>query len=222
MKMRFILGVVLSLVVASAGYGQIANGSFEDGTCNGAFSTLAGGSTAITGWTVGAGGTVDYICSYWQASDGSRSIDMSGFFSVGSISQTFDTTPGVTYSVTFDLSGNPAGPPTTKTLVVSATGAAPEMFTYEVDDNTLTDMQWESQTYTFMATGTSTTLTFSTPDSSAFGPALDNVAINADFGTVCHRNKGKAPFKTLTIDADSVQDHLDHGDQPGPCPATNG
>jgi len=220
MKMKLILGVFLSLGMALAASGQIVNGSFENGTDPGSYTTIFGvNNTAITGWTVNGGGSVDYIGTYWQSSDGSRNLDMSGLYTVGSISQTFATTPGVTYSISFDLSGNPDGPPANKTLVVNATGGGNQIFAYDVitHANNHADMQWEGQTYTFRATGANTTLTFSTPDSSAWGPALDNVGISALYGTVCHRDNGKKGQKTLTIGADAVPAHLAHGDTAGPC-----
>ena len=149
---------------------------------------------------------------------------MSGFFSGASISQTFATTPGVTYTVTFDLSGNPGGIPETKTLFVVATGGTAEIYTYTLTSNSLGNMLWQSHNYTFTAVDTSTMLIFTTLDDSSYGPALDNVAISSiadppTTATVCHRNNGKAPFKTLTIDIESLQDHLDHGDTAGPCEA---
>ena len=65
----------------------ITNGSFELGNTSGAFSTVAAGGTDITGWTVDAG-SVDYISSYWAASDGVRSIDIAGS-AIGALSQSF-------------------------------------------------------------------------------------------------------------------------------------
>ena len=43
------------------------NGSFETGPAG--TTTLASGSTAITGWTV-TGTDIDYVDSYWQTADG--------------------------------------------------------------------------------------------------------------------------------------------------------
>src|SRR5207244_8975944 len=85
------------------------------------FETLPAGSTALTDGTIDSG-SIDWIGSYWPAADGSRSIDLNGN-ETGAISQTLTTTIGNTYVVTFDLSGNPDGPPTAKTLTVGATGA---------------------------------------------------------------------------------------------------
>jgi hypothetical protein len=38
-------------------------------------------------------------------------------------------------------------------------------------------MGWTTQTYSFTATGPSTTLSFTSLENSAYGPALDNVAL---------------------------------------------
>ena len=93
----------------SAQAASFTNGSFELGTDPGSFSTVFQGDGAtITGWLVGgpSGASVDYIGSYWEAADGSRSVDLSGtsdypdgLIKWGEISQTFDTISGQTYRV---------------------------------------------------------------------------------------------------------------------------
>jgi hypothetical protein len=110
------ISILASLVAFSAQASTFVNGSFELGTAPGQFITLNGGdSTSITGSTVGGGSNgVDYIGSYWTASDGSRSIDLNGLVP-GSIFQTFDVVAGQTYQVSFDFAGNPAGGPQFKT-----------------------------------------------------------------------------------------------------------
>ena len=155
-----------------------SNGSFETGTYvdgGSGFEQLNAGDTSITGWTVDAG-SVDWVGTYWPAQDGSMSVDMSGV-AAGTISQTLATTIGNTYTVSFFLSGNPAGPPSLKTLDVSATGAAAASYTYDVSGNDRANMNWTQETYTFLATSASTTLTFVSTTAGAFGPAIDNVAI---------------------------------------------
>jgi choice-of-anchor C domain-containing protein len=129
----------------------IVNGSFEDGAIDpGSFTTLSAGDTTITGWLVGGAG-VDYIGTYWQASDGSRSIDLSAL-GAGSLSQILSgLTLGQTYQVSFDLAGNPDGGSSTKVAVVT-------------DGET-------TSTYDFL-------LTFSSAEESPYGPALDNVSIS--------------------------------------------
>jgi len=152
-----------------------SNGSFETGIEPGVFTTLlAGDNTSIPGWTVESG-SVDYIGTYWSASDGDRSLDLTGF-NAGAVSQTFPTVVGHTYEVTFDLAGNPAGPPAVKTLEVDAGGTATS-YNFDVTGHTLADMGWQQETFSFTATGTSTTLTFTSLDNTFYGPALDNVAV---------------------------------------------
>lgn len=183
------------LLLVTAAFAVGTNGSFEDGTNPpaGTFRTIGGGSPQgqdINGWTVG-GHSIDWIRTYWTASEGLRSIDLNGT-STGSISQELATSVGATYTVQFDLSGNPAGDPSVKTLQVSASGAASEGFSFDVTaaGNTLTDMKWEPQQYTFLATSSSTTLTFASTISGAFGPAIDNVVITETLPTADNCKKG--------------------------------
>ncbi len=163
----------------------IQNASFESGTAPGAYATLNFGDANINNWQVDAG-SVDYIGSYWQASDGVRSIDLNGLAG-GSVSQTIPTVIGKQYTVSFSLSGNPDGrpiedslySPSLKEVAVSATGATVQNFSYDtaVEGNTLGDMKWQEKSYSFVATSNSTTLTFASQIDGAFGPALDKVGV---------------------------------------------
>ncbi|MGK7939865.1 MAG: choice-of-anchor C family protein [Crocosphaera sp.] len=153
----------------------IKNGSFELGqNINSSFvANLAPGSTGITDWSVSAG-NVDYIGSLWDASEGSRSLDLSGN-KAGGVQQTFTTVPGETYQVTFDLAGNPGGG-AQKSVTVSAAGDS-ATFTFDITGKSTSNMGWENKTWTFKATDSATTLTFLSQNDSAKGPALDNVAV---------------------------------------------
>ncbi len=184
MKRRLGLGIALgglaaiALVGATLAFSGPTNGSFETGTYvdNGSgFEPLNAGDTSLDGWTVDSG-SVDWIGTYWPALDGSMSIDMSGA-DAGTLSQTFATTIGNTYTVSFYLSGNPAGPPTVKTLDVSATGGTVGSYTYDTTGNDLTRMNWTLETYSFLATSASTTLSFVSTTAGAYGPAIDNVVV---------------------------------------------
>lgn len=168
---------------AAAGAVTLVNGSFELGTNPGSFSTQNAGSTAITGWTVGGAG-VDYIGSYWQASDGVRSLDLSAL-SAGSVSQSFATTIGQAYTVTFDLSGNPDAGPDDKISVVSISGSLPAIQFYTVGaGNSRDNMNWETYSYSFTAFDVVSSLTFASANYTPFGPALDNVSVTEfDGGT---------------------------------------
>jgi choice-of-anchor C domain-containing protein len=227
MKIRMMLVMFCVLAITPAIFAQ-SNGSFEQGTNPGPFSTQVNpGNTNIVGWSVDFG-SVDYIGTFWKASQGTRSVDLNGN-QAGQISQTFATVPGTVYQVTFDLSGNPDGGCSLKMLAVSATGAGAQTYTYDTcaSGNTRADMKWATYTYTFEATSDSTTLSFTSLIAGLYGPALDNVRVQT-ITQVCHRNnrnsnlKGKAPkdgeYKTLKVDSlESLNDHLGHGDTIGPC-----
>jgi choice-of-anchor C domain-containing protein len=190
MKRRPIVGtasaVVASIVLAGsalAAFAGVANGSFEDGTYGGgAFQVLNAGSTDLTGWAITAG-SVDWIDTYWAAQDGSKSLDMSGS-SAGAINQTLATTTGATYFVSFYLSGNPADAPAAKTMIVDASGAAPQNFVFDTGTgNTVSDMKWSLQGYSFVAASSSTVLTFTSTTAGLIGPALDNVVVTETLPT---------------------------------------
>jgi choice-of-anchor C domain-containing protein len=152
----------------------VSNGSFEDATstCTPGFDTLFSGSTTITGWTVG-GNSIDWICGYWSAADGTHSLDMSGN-NAGSISQDLSTIVGATYTVEFYLSGNDdGGNHPLKHITVSA---ASDTDDYYPNEGTNTNMNWQSNQFDFTATSSTTTLTFTSNESNAYGPALDNVS----------------------------------------------
>jgi len=184
----------MALAGATLAFTGPDNGSFETGTFvdgGAGFEQLNAGDTSIAGWTVDAG-SVDWIGTYWSAQDGSMSIDMSGV-DAGTISQTLATTIGNTYTVSFFMSGNPAGPPSVKTLDVSATGAAAASYSYDVSGNDLTNMNWAQETYTFLATNASTSLSFVSTTSGAFGPAIDNVVITETVPTKSDCKNGGWP-----------------------------
>jgi len=158
-----------SLTVAS-----VSNGGFESG---------------LSGWTVGDtyagwGSTAHVdVVSGWTPSEGTFSLDLNGFHP-GFISQDVTTLPGVTYTVRFDLAGNPGSPQNVKKLEVSAAGES-DIYEFDTYGKTGSDMGWTGEFFTFTATGTTTTLVFkslhggpftSHPDR-AQGPALDNIRI---------------------------------------------
>ena len=184
----------ISLAGSTFAFSGVSNGSFESGTfTTNPFDTLTVGATDLTGWTVDSG-SIDWIGSYWRAAEGLRSIDLNGFDS-GTISQTLATTIGNTYIVTFDLSGNPVGDPTLKTLTFGASGAATNTYTFDtaVAANTLDAMKWAEHTYSFLATSSSSVLTFTSTIAGAYGPALDNVIVTEIVPTAADCKDGGWP-----------------------------
>ena len=68
---------------------------------------------------------------------------------------------------------------TASTMTVSAPGGLMTTFEYNTatKGNSLGNMMWEEQGYSFKATSANTTLTFASTIDGAFGPALDKVIV---------------------------------------------
>jgi choice-of-anchor C domain-containing protein len=178
-KLQTIVIIILVSLTftSSSAWAGLINGSFELGTDPGSFKTLNPGATDITGWTIT--GQLDYIGTYWQASDGGRSLDLSGL-SAGSIQQDIDTIIGSTYIVNFDMAGNPDGDPTIKQLTVEAVGVDAQAFDFDITGHTKSNMGWQTMQWLFVANVTTTTLKFtSLVGDTGWGPALDNVTVTA-------------------------------------------
>ncbi|MBM3214625.1 choice-of-anchor C family protein [Candidatus Poribacteria bacterium] len=145
----------------------VPNGSFEEGVSvpGGSFVEIAAGSTAIAAWTVSRG-NVDYINGYWEASAGTRSIDLNGS-TAGGVSTEIGTVPGHTYNVMFDLSGNPEGGPRVMRMRASAAGASAD-FTFDTTGHTKANMGWRTESWTFTASATRTAVNFARDISSAW------------------------------------------------------
>ncbi len=164
---------------APPGANVLTNGSFELGPDPGRFVTLAAGSNVINGWTVINGssvtkGTIDYVGGYMPASNGGRHLDLDGTPGAGGIQQTFPTFAGIAYELTFDLAGNPGGPPQTKQLRVEAAGQSVDFFYGG-------GLDWSRQSWQFRAAGSETTLRFrslSETSTAIAGPLLDNVSVH--------------------------------------------
>ena len=170
-----IVSVILISFAGSSALAALTNGSFEVGTNPDGYATLDPGSTNIFGWTIT--GQIDYIGTYWQASDGSRSIDMTGY-SAGSIQQDIDTVAGLTYIVNFDMAGNPDGAPTIKPLVIEAVGIDSQTFYFDTTGKSKTNMGWTTMQWSFIANSDTTTLKFTSLVDYGWGPALDNVNVS--------------------------------------------
>lgn len=172
----------LTLAADSSRANLITNGSFELGSIPGSFgTTIAPGGNSLTGWSVGGHG-VDYIQDYWQAADGSRSVDLDSGDILGagpydgSISQTFATVLGRTYIVDFQMAANPDGIPFLKGLLASAAGTS-QIFTFLSTNQTHAAMGYEPRQFTFVANDSQTTLTFASLSGTGYGPVIDDVSV---------------------------------------------
>lgn len=156
--MKGFIAFVFAAAASAAHANLLVNGSFEN-TAN--FTpdgnntmSLAAGSTAMIGWTT----SVNEIA--WikdpnpfnlTASEGIFSLDLMGYHDfqpTGMISQSFGTVIGSTYTVSFDIGRGTH-------LVVSAGGTTVNRF----NGNSTTEPFWNTETFTFVASTNTATLT---------------------------------------------------------------
>jgi len=112
------------------------------------------------------------------AQDGRLSLDLHGSHDYGGIEQTFKTTVGQRYRVTFAMAGNPGGTVPVKRLPVCAAGQEQE-FAFDSTNRTKNNMGWIEYAWEFEAVAGETTLEFHTVMNSDpfFGPELENVRV---------------------------------------------
>ena len=177
-----LFGALLCGVAAKTEANLLTNGSFELGLAIPSpdhYLPYSIGSTDLTGWKVIVGG-IDTLDA-WQATDGIVVVDLNGSPGPGGIEQSFATTIGLEYKVTFDLAGNTSGQfVPLRTVRVLAAGQFQD-FSFDVTGHTMASMGWENKEWSFTAISTVTTLQFvSTFSRLPFeGVAIDNVAVNA-------------------------------------------
>lgn len=170
---------------------SIDDGSFEYPTAPANSFTTVGTGGSIGPWTVGQGNVDHTGRGFWQAADGNQAVDLNGG-QPGSVAQTFPTTPGKTYSVTYAIAGNPGGAPAVKTGRVLVDGQVFQDFSFNVTGKSRTNMGYVGRQVSFVARSTSTTLTFvSTTPSSAYGPVLDDVVVRAACCCSCDKKADK-------------------------------
>jgi choice-of-anchor C domain-containing protein len=193
-KKNFVAGLtIVALVIGFAGMAGatnlIVNGSFENGNYyTPQWQRLFAGSTDLSNWTIGGVGVDWHVATdnpalnpaltgheFGPAQDGSLVIDfhLDGDFN-GTISQTFATSAGTTYQVSFYLAGvdwfsNP------RDIQVDVNGDT-KIFSQAASDPL--NLVWGIKEFQFNATGSTATLTFSCTDVDGYwGPLLDNVSV---------------------------------------------
>jgi len=174
-----LMAIASCLIATTPARGQmVSNGGFETGPSiplANPIHPVSPGSTVLTGWTV-VGGAVSIITdNYWAPLTGQRSLQLSST-GPGAIEQSFATSPGASYRLTFWLTGEPFSTPVLKHLRVTA-GATVQDYTYDVTPAWHWDMHWLQHTLDFEAPGSSTTLRFASLDASQWGPALDGITV---------------------------------------------
>ena len=157
----------------------ITNGNLASVCGSGSFCTYnSGDSTSISNWSV-TSGSVDLITGYWQAPPGGgNSVDLDGN-APGGIQTSFATNAGTEYTLSFELSGNPDGGNPLKTVQVDVAGVI-QTFTFDTSamGSSKSNMKWVLETLTFVATGATTLLKFTSLDGSGpYGAVIANVDV---------------------------------------------
>lgn len=181
--------LILVFAASAARANSIVNGSFETPLVpTGSFSSFLTGSTAITGWTV-VGPEVSIVSgSYaslgftFPAEDGKQWLDLTGdgTNTVQGVEQTFATTPGKTYNLSYFVGNqfNPGGIwGITSTVNVLLNGVLIQTSTNSMGAGGTTQV-WEQFSTSFLATSSSATLEFlngDPPNDNSNG--LDNVVV---------------------------------------------
>jgi len=165
----------MSMNANAASKNLIANGSFERPETN-SFTTLSRGSHEIPGWQITLG-TVDIIGANWQAASGKQSLDLDGTPGPGGIAQSFSTVPGLKYTLTFSLAGNPECAPSIKKLLVKVASVR-KRYSFDASHTSDSAMGWRKISLEFTAKDKRTTLAFISLDAASnCGPALDAIAV---------------------------------------------
>lgn len=188
--LTLVVAAVALALLASGGSAQaslVANGGFEataPGANGGDLIYIGAGIETIgpstSGNTVGAwnvtAGSVDLVTGYFVAPEGVNSLDLSGI-DRGTISQSIFLNAG-TYQLSFLMSGNQGGPPTTKTVDVSLFGPSDQFSTTFAAYGNGT---WATETANFTVASGSYLLQFKdiSAGNSAYGATLDNIQLTA-------------------------------------------
>jgi len=184
------IGLAVVMLVLAAGQAKagdlIINGDFSqpnaatppnDGSV---YKFIYAGDPSLTGWTVTNGSVeTDLTIPTFGAPTGScnpQNLDLDGN-SAGTITQSFATVIGQTYSLAFDYSNNIYASSASATVSVTDSTLTPLVITHS--GATYGSLNWQYFNGTFVATSTSATLTFASndPASDTCGILLDNVSV---------------------------------------------
>jgi len=165
----------------------ITNGGFEQPTPlpHNWGEEFSAGSSGIPGWAVVSGSVDIQGASWFDPYQGAQSLDLDGSHP-GSIEQSFATTVGTTYQLSFAYANNPDsrgtfnGPQTADVTVADSGGTTLLSSTVTHTGSTPKAMNYEIFTGTFVADTTTATLKFTSTDPSYSnnGIALDAVSVS--------------------------------------------
>jgi Protein of unknown function (DUF642)/PEP-CTERM motif len=179
----------LGLLTTSAHADLLVNGSFELPLVPmGGYTNFTAGSPDVVGWSivgidaaVVSGSFVDSGITF-QAQEGNQWIDLTGVSSNSSLNgvqQTLVTTPGAQYLLTFNVGSATNGSIVFPSTIELSIDGQPRV-SYTNPATPTTSLDWMQFNVGFVATGTSTSLSFYNGGASNnFTSALDNVSVMA-------------------------------------------
>jgi len=164
----------------------ITNGSFEEPIV-GDFTEYSKDSTSITGWKVTEGKVVLTRLFKNSGVDKDQWLSLANTDAPGSsggkIAQTFATTPGTTYDVSFNYAVLCEGGNNLTAHLTYGVGNTSSTLSIDMpaSGNGAMLSSWTTKAFSFTAAGSSTTLWFSgdQPWSGFYGSAIDKVSVNA-------------------------------------------
>ncbi|GAA1897388.1 choice-of-anchor C family protein [Streptantibioticus ferralitis] len=158
----------------------VSDGDFEAPAANAPVVLYRAGQF-IGPWQVTQGSVNITRSDAYQAADGQQSIDLNGDPPApinGALAQTFNTTAGQQYIVSFYFAGNFTCAPAVKHMAVQAAQTTRD-FTFDTTGRSATNMGWRPETVPFTATGARSTVRFTstTDPNSRCGPTIDAVRV---------------------------------------------
>jgi choice-of-anchor C domain-containing protein len=175
------LAVVAAVSPAARAGNLIVNGGFESPVITPPFQTLFAPDNTMPGWTVYSGSVDLTNTSNLPSYEGVQDLDLDGH-SPGAISQSFATTAGAQYTLSFFYANNWAGPTGLSTANVSVVGIG-TLLGQDIthSGSTIANMNYQEFVGTFTADSSMATLKFVSTDPSgdAYGIVLDAVSVSA-------------------------------------------
>ncbi|MGP3966375.1 choice-of-anchor C family protein [Streptomyces sp. 6N223] len=159
---------------------RFSNGGFEYPSIqDGTVQPYSAGQT-LGPWVVTGNGVDLKREPYWETAEGVQSVDLNAN-GPGGVSQTFETIPGLTYTVFYRLAGNPAPDrlPVVKTGQILADGQQVATFTFDITGRTREDMGYVQRAAMFVANGSTTELSFVSTTPGDAGPVIDDVRVSS-------------------------------------------
>jgi choice-of-anchor C domain-containing protein len=164
------------LLASSARANLITNGGFELPPGVYPYMVFSGG-LRLPGWTIESG-TVEIVGTYWQAAEGSQSLDLNGIFEeIGTIYQDIATVPGERYKIRFAYAGNPECGPVVKTTKVFWNDEELATVSFDTTGHSFTNMRWTYYEYEVTTSKAASRLRFQSTTSSFCGPTLDDISV---------------------------------------------